>query len=279
MIKMNLLTKISSYFPSLTKSEQKIAQYVLANPNEIEKISIQELAKKAKVGESTIIRFTKKIGFKGYQEFKIELAKNQLKETSISFGNKEKTDINIVHAQLEDSLKDTYGFLDEQDENLKRMAKKINQADCVYLFAAGNSASLAEDFTNRLTRIGKKSIFHSDSHIQAIYASVMSEKDVGLAITVSGNTKDVLTNLSLAGETEASIMAITNYLESGVTRLTKDVVICSPKEYSSVYGSFSSKVSQMFAVDVLLRKIVELDKENIQKLRDKTNNVLIDRLD
>src|SRR5699024_12184557 len=79
---MNVLAIISSYFPSLTKSEQKVAQYVLANPDDIEATSIQELAKKVSVGESTIIRFVRKIGYSGYQEFKLALVKSQFYETS-----------------------------------------------------------------------------------------------------------------------------------------------------------------------------------------------------
>lgn len=275
---MNLLTKISSLFPSLTRSEKKVAQYILANPNDIEKLSIQELAKKAQVGESTILRFTRKIGMEGYQEFKIELVKNQLKDLPHSTTELE-GDIGTVYDQLLESLNDTSQILVDQKKIMNLIAKKISDAECVYLFAVGNSGTIAEELSNRLTRIGKKAIFHSDTHIQAIYASVMTEQDVGFAITVSGNTKDVITNVSLAQKSGSKIIALTNYLDSGITKITEDVVVCSPKEYASLYGSFSAKVSQMFTLDVLIRKIVDLDKENIEILRDKTNTVLIDRLD
>ena len=83
---MDILPLISSYFPSLSKSEKKVAQYVLSNPDEVIKLQIKELAKLVSVGESTIIRFTRKIGYSGFQEFKIELAKYERTISDILFG-------------------------------------------------------------------------------------------------------------------------------------------------------------------------------------------------
>lgn len=67
---MDILAIISSYLPSLSKSEQKVAQYILSNSDEVVNLSINELALLAEVGESTIVRFTRKIGFAGFQDFK-----------------------------------------------------------------------------------------------------------------------------------------------------------------------------------------------------------------
>lgn len=274
---MNLLAKISSYFPSLTKSEKKVAQFVLANPDEIESISIQQLAKKAKVGESTIIRFVKKVGFEGYQEFKLGIVKNQLNEIKLNIEEDESL-AGFIHQQLLTSLNETRQFLKEKEAELKRVAKKMVEADCIYVFAAGNSGTVADDLANRLVRIGKKAVFHADSHVQAINASVMTKNDLAFAISVSGNTEDILLNLQLVKESGASIVALTNYMKSGITKLTDDVLICSSREFSSLYGSNSSKITQLYALDVLFHEIVDLDRERIQLLRDQTNNALIDRL-
>lgn len=274
---MNLLAKISSYFPSLTKSEQKVAQFVLANPDEMETISIQQLAKKTRVGESTIVRCVKKLGFEGYQEFKLAIVKNQLQEKTIQ-SNDDDSSITVVHQQLEVTLNETRQFLKENEKQLDNIATKMIKADCIYLFAVGNSGTVAEYLTNRLVRIGKKAIFQQDSHIQAINASVMGKDDLAFAISVSGNTKDILLNLKLAKKSGASVVAMTNYLNSGITKLTDENIICSSREFSSVYGSVSSKIAQLYAIDVLFHKIIDLDIERIQLLRNQTNNALIDRL-
>src|SRR5699024_1229505 len=110
-------------------------------------------------------------------------------------------------------------FLTEQNKEVEKIAKKINNADSIYLFAAGNSTTIATDFANRLIRIGKKAIFYPDSHIQAINASVMKKTDLAIAISVAGNTEDITVNIEVAKKTGASLVAITNYLNSGVFNL------------------------------------------------------------
>ena len=66
---MDILAIISSYLPTLSKSEKKVAQYILSNSDEVVNLSINELALLSEVGESTIVRFTRKIGFGGFQDF------------------------------------------------------------------------------------------------------------------------------------------------------------------------------------------------------------------
>lgn len=272
---MDVLAIISSYFPSLTKSEQKVAQYVLANPDSIEEMAIQELAKKASIGESTIIRFVRKVGYTGYQDFKLALVKSQILGEN---ENDKDNNKNIVHQQYIESINETMHFLSEQEDEVEIIAKRINEAESIYLFAAGNSTTIATDFTNRLVRTGKKAIFYPDSHIQAINASVMKKGDLAIAVSVSGNTEDILLNLEVAKKTGASVVAITNYLNTGIFNLANNTLVCSSKEFSSIYGSFTAKVTQMYAIDLLFHRLVDLDKENIKKLRDQTNSALIDRL-
>lgn len=68
---MDLLAMISSYFPVLSKSEKKVAQLILSNPDEIENLSINEISTMAGVGESTVVRFSRKIGLSGFQDLKL----------------------------------------------------------------------------------------------------------------------------------------------------------------------------------------------------------------
>jgi len=69
-------SKVESYYPALTKSEKKVADYILANFEDIMYLSVTELAELASVGETTIFRFCKKLDFKGYPEFKLLIAQD-----------------------------------------------------------------------------------------------------------------------------------------------------------------------------------------------------------
>lgn len=68
---MEMTDRINTYYPSMTKSEQKVARCVLEHPDNIIYFSVTELADFAGTGETTVMRFCRKIGFKGYQDFKL----------------------------------------------------------------------------------------------------------------------------------------------------------------------------------------------------------------
>ncbi len=275
---MNLSAVISSYFPSLTKSEQKVAQYVLANPDEIEYHSISELSSLAKVGESTVVRFCRSVGFTGFQEFKMEFVKSQMGKIG---EKKPDRDIqgskNIILEHLKESLVETNQFISE--ELIEQAVKMIDQANFVCIIGEGNSVTVAQDLKNRLIRFGIKAGFAGDTHIQAIQTTLLEPDDVVLAISTSGKTKGVIANVRLAKECQAKVIAITNYLNSELANEADVSLVCSAKEFISDAGSFSAKISQLYMVDVLCDQLWSENKEKIHALRVKTNRVLVDRIE
>ncbi|WP_239256788.1 MurR/RpiR family transcriptional regulator [Listeria ilorinensis] len=273
---MNLLAIISSYFPSLTKSEQKVAQFVLTNPDEVENYSINELAEFAEVGESTVVRFCRKVGFPGFQDFKIALAKNQT--TQFTPGVAEEEGLKgIVYHQLVESLTETKQFM--ENEEIDQAAELIDQAERIFLFGVGNTLATITELRNRLSRIGFQVIYSADSHLQAIDAALMTDKDVAVALSISGNTKDVLVNIKIAKEQGAKVIAITNYIKSAITKTADLALICSAKEAATDAGSFANKIAQLYLLDVLCKSVAERNKEHVHELRKRTNKALMERLE
>ena len=62
----------------LTNTERKIANYVLENYDQVLNSNITELAENAKVSDASVVRFCRSLGYKGYQDFKINAAKDVL---------------------------------------------------------------------------------------------------------------------------------------------------------------------------------------------------------
>ena len=273
---MNLLAVVSSYFPSLTKSEQKVAQFVLSNPDEVEKYSINDLADFSGVGESTVVRFCRRVGFKGYQDFKLAIAKNKINQDHIPFEEVEQNMSEKVYNQVMESLKETKQFIHE--DSLIKSAELIVRSEQVYLFAVGNSGGTANDLKNRLVRLGKKVEFTQDSHLQAISASVMNASDVAIAISVSGNTQDILKNVAIAKKNQTKIIAVTNYLNTPITKLADYSLICSSKEFISDYGSFTAKIAQLYLLDILCKEIGIQNSDKVHQLRGQINQALVNRI-
>ena len=72
----NTLLHIRGTFPSLRPAEKRVAQVILDNPRAAVHFSITELAKRAEVSDATVVKFCKRLGYRGYQEFKILLAQD-----------------------------------------------------------------------------------------------------------------------------------------------------------------------------------------------------------
>lgn len=272
---MDILAIISSYLPTLSKSEKKVAQYILSNSDEVVNLSINELALLSEVGESTIVRFTRKIGFGGFQDFKKELIRFESVQTKID-DSLINTPKEVTYAQFTKSLSETKGFIDE--EMLLRAAKLINQARKIYIFAVGTSGITAQHVSNRLMRLDRTVEYIQDSHLQSINATLTKEDDVVLAISTSGNTKDVLQCIQLAQKNGTKVISITNYLKSAISKLGDISLTASSKEFPSDSGSFSATISQLYLIDILTKYMVEQEPSYFHEIRKKTNQALIKRI-
>ena len=68
---INAFEKISNAYYSLTAAEKKVADYVIIHQQESQYMSISELAEACGVAEATVSRFSKRLGYKGYNAFKL----------------------------------------------------------------------------------------------------------------------------------------------------------------------------------------------------------------
>ncbi len=77
MTRMEIPNRITEKYSKMTKSEKRIADYLMQKKWDLELMSITDLAEQCSVADSTIFRFCKKLGYGGYNDFKIALAKEQ----------------------------------------------------------------------------------------------------------------------------------------------------------------------------------------------------------
>ena len=71
----NLLSQIASGSNMFSPSEQKMAAFILSNPNQVLTLSISELANACDTSVATVSRFCRRLSLNGYAEFRMELAK------------------------------------------------------------------------------------------------------------------------------------------------------------------------------------------------------------
>lgn len=272
---MEMNDRIHTYFPSLTKSEQKVAECVLANTDDLMYYSVTELADFAGVGETTVMRFCRKIGFNGYQDFKLSLAQNVGVRKTDDQDEGHGDFVKMLYETNVNILKSSMSLLEKK--NLMQAVEWIDEARYVQFFGVGASGITALDAKNRLLRIGRRSEAVTDSHIQAMMAVSMSEGDVAFGISVSGSTIDTNNMLMKAKQNGAKVIAITNYAKSPITAIADIVLLTAGKEMPLEGGSIGAKISQLFIIDLICEGLARRNVVLTKQMKEKTARAVIDR--
>jgi DNA-binding MurR/RpiR family transcriptional regulator len=246
----NIFDKISLMESYATKQERVIIDFIRNNPiKEIIMLSITEFSEKVNVGDATMLRFCRKLGLKGYSEFRFLLSQS-INNPEVETGNEAARILeNMVLA-----LKSTYDLLDYK--HIEKAANLVLQAKNVYAFGSGNSGLAAHEFRNKVLRFGLNVINFSDNHFQLISTSVMNEKDVLILFSVSGQTKDMVNIAKMAARQGVNLIVVTNYLKSPLAKFATALLYVVGKSAPLNSGSLVSKVSQLYVVDVLSKEIL-----------------------
>lgn len=231
---------------TFTKSEHKIYDYILSHPDKVLYHSLTELSEYSKVAEATVLRFFRKLGFKGFQDFKFLFAQE------VPQANHAPQDESFVHRiryNIVQAIEDSSEVVDLG--TLEKCIKAIDASQDVVIFGIGSSGIAGLDMQNRLMRIGKHVNAITDSHFQIMRASSLNENSVVIAISLTGSTKDIVDAVKLAKEKKATVIALTNYVKSPLTKYADHVLLSSAKESPLDSGSLVSKIAQLYLIDLI----------------------------
>lgn len=262
-------------YNEMGKSEKKIAEWILENPDEILPLSIVELAEKCKSSEATIVRFAKRLGFGGYQELKISLAKESGKKRiseNITEADSCFEILEKVSNEIYSSLELTKKVIDK--DLIEQAAQKIFLAEKVVIFGLGNSSSLAMDAGHKFLRAGRNAVAYSDNHMQAIAASHLTEKDVAIGISHSGSSKDIVDALKIAKSKNATTICITNKGKSPILKQSDIALFTqSPETQYTILGLYS-RISALAIINAIYLYMVSRNNETLIKAIDDTEQAL-----
>ena len=274
------ILRINSYMEQLKPAERRVAQYILNNREEVIHLSITKLASEAKVSEATVVKFCQHIGYSGYQELKIMLAQADKKgKTEHIYGEIEAEDniteiINKIFQIYDQSLENTKKLL--LQDNLDQAIEAIIEAERIYFFFFFSSGIVAEDSELKFKRINYTAEALKDNHRQKTIASLLSEKDLVVAISDSGRTKELMESLEVANNAGAKIVGITSNMGSPVTDISDIVLLTSSKETPFRGSALASRMAQLAVIDVLFLGVATAEYEKTIEALSKTRVVMQD---
>lgn len=135
-----------------------------------------------------------------------------------------------------------------------------------------------------MIRNGIDIVFDLDTHLQAIDLALLTEADVVVAISQSGNTTDLVRNVELAKKRRVQVIAITNYATSSlvdaadITIVAADITIVAAPGNGAESAEAMPVMGQIMAIDLIGDQLRAINPERTNAFRDKMNEVLIDKL-
>lgn len=257
-----------------TKSQKKLIDFLSsADYEQIIYLSITEFAEAVDVGEATILRFCRLLGFSGYQEFKLNLAqevRNRAHDCSDSEYARGIRDNYVIFLDM--------CFNNLQMDEINKAIDYILEARTICCFGVGNSYIPALEMHNRLTKMGIYTQCEHDSHLQNILLSSCDKDDLLIIFSVSGGTKDVIDAAALARSRGMRIVVFTGRDKSPLTKFADVTIASELSEAPDKAGTMSAKIVQLYLVDVLCMGTYYRDKEKYDRLIAHSNASVASKL-
>jgi DNA-binding MurR/RpiR family transcriptional regulator len=250
-ILLHLRQGLAGYSPTL----QKLGDFILAEPQKVLYLTITELARESETSEASVTRLCRHLHCKGYTEFKMALALDvQQSQPSAPAGDDE---IGELVEESVQALRDTAKLIDR--EALKQAGLALHEAASVQIYGVAASAIIGDYLHYKLLRLGKSAQLFSDMHRGAMNAATLSEKDLVVAISSSGSTKDLLHVVKIAKKRQARVLLLSNTLRSPLADLADLLMVAAKPEGPLSAGALNAKVGAMLLVEVLIRELITHD--------------------
>jgi DNA-binding MurR/RpiR family transcriptional regulator len=256
------LAAIHSRIGSLSEAERKVAEYVFREPKKTLHYNIAELARQSGASQAAVVRFCKRIGLGSYNDFKLNLARDVFRDFDERFmpdldlesETSAKSVIKSVVASSQHGLSLLVSILDP--DAVEAAADAISGASMTALFGVGASGIVANDFLQKLLRIGIPSSFTPDLDLQVTAAVSLKPTDVAFVVSYSGENTGMIETAKQARSRGVKVISLT--MDSANTiRSIADITLLVPSS-ERIYrqGAVTSRINQLTVVDILYSIIV-----------------------
>lgn len=278
-------TEIRHKYNTLSESQKVIADHILNNKENAAMATISELAKKCAVSETTVMRFIKKLGYTSFQVFRIDLA-HEFTEISYNHASSNKlklddgyqdisTDDNVatvnqkvIHSASV-AINDLKSLVDP--DAIETVVAYFTHSDKILFYGSGGSDVIALDAYHKFLRLGLHVTTHSNSHLMMIQAALLSQSDVAVLISHTGESREVLEIAENAKKQGARIIGITSYINSSLAKQSDITLFSSTNQLKYYTDAMVSRILQLVILDMIFvsvrLRLGDKGKESIHRSR------------
>lgn len=254
------MKRISVLNDTFTKSERALADHIVRDADSVVMKTITELAGESdSFSTASITRFCKKIGLSGYSELRLELAKEMATDNArrqiVADGE------NLVPGLVSTVVDASASAINDlkyvlSDDVIKKAVHEILSASSITLAGIGASALVAQDLRQKLLRLGIRSLFDADQDVVKVTLSSGRSKDLLIAISYSGTTRETLDAVNIAKENGMRVLAMTKKGDNPISEQADVTVPVSENEALLREGATLSRLQMLVAVDMIYRALI-----------------------
>lgn len=256
----------------LTSTEQGIVNYILTNPEELEKISSRQLAELTYTSPATVVRICQKLGFSGYSEFKIKYLQevyqtprmDQINRTNpITSEDSLHRIVNKVAALEITAIEQTKKGIDL--DQLNRVSELLNQATCIDFYAFDNNLHLAKNACSHFLYAGKQAVIHDSSNAQFMQAFASVEGHVAIIISRTGENPMLYRIANVLRERKIPLLVLTESRHSSLAKISTEHLYLYNVHRFTDMGTILFQTSVQYLFDLLFAILFSRNFENSVK--------------
>jgi DNA-binding MurR/RpiR family transcriptional regulator len=254
-----LRAKVRSLAPTMTRSMQRVAETVAADPAACAQLTVTALAHRTGTSEATVVRTARTLGYPGYRDLRLALAALAAQQEA---GTTPSVTADIT---VDDALPDVVAKLAQEEQlclsdtaaqldtvQLEAAVAALTAARRIDIYGIAASALVGQDLAQKLLRIGLLAHAHSDPHLAVTNAVQLRQNDVAIGISHSGSTLDVIEPLRVAFDRGATTIGITSRPDAPIAQYSDLVLTTAAGRESELRpAAMSSRTSQLLVVDCL----------------------------
>lgn len=250
----NIITQIQTQYDFFTSVEKRIADLILKNPSEFITYSTAKVAKLCNVSQGSINNFSAKFTNAGFSFLKLEISRCISLENNFEVNLIEEK--GIYHFSMQRKIRQDISALCNtleinSNENLKKAVNLISSANKIELFGVYHSDLVAKSLYFKLIELKRNCSFTDELSIYPTCAGLLTDKDLVIAISISGKTKQIVDAVEIAKENGAKVISITGNQFSPLANLSDVVLLTTAGHGKSDGVTERMRMSQFLIIDTL----------------------------
>jgi len=261
---MSVLKTINAKLDGMAAGDREIGQYIVDNPDQMLRLSTAALAAEIGRSQSSVVKFSQKLGYASYQELKLAVSEAKAQDWQVPAG--------VIHGSIE--VGDTYPVILKKligskllsmqqtvaansERIISRTLELLDGARRIHLVGVGASSLVARDFSYKLMKLGRNVLHDSDSHIQMANAATLGPGDVLFALSYSGASIETLRIAELARKRGTMVIAVTGLHDNPLSRVADIRLFTIADEERARSSSITARDAQLTLTDLLFILLVQ----------------------